>query len=698
MNDQEFSTVNELLCDAIVSDSIRHGKTKISKSVFEWHLSVDHDKGIVLVTYKNGETWHDDCYVDEVDEALIEHLAAEAQRKLRSDTDKLQMDDVQAKSYANGALRHSAAKAPKSEAFGAEVLHLFRHNRFVELVRKNLGKFHVGDGNIAELEMLSVASLSVKNTNGIQPKLSGESGKGKTHTAKSMLHLIHPSIYRAASFSTKALFYDKTLKAKMIIFSDDVNLPEDTEEIVRAAMSNWDTPTQHITLDSQRNPTTLCLPARIVFWLTSVKTTSSMQLLNRQVEANVDESPEQDRRVEQHQRKLSELGLPEFYVDDEVELLRQAFLHLNQIDYQVKIPFVARIKFNHVSNRRNLPIFLDFVKAYCILNYGARQIDDDGLLIAQKEDFDYACQLFKTIAVQQVTKLAEKERRVAEVIKQNTPCDILTIADETGYSFSYIYELIHGDKHSGNRGLLEKIPELRLFARWDIDPETGSPWGKNHYSLPEDWTLLSSDDSIVSWVDAPVQEKQLQSISDSFGDDFRNSKTGEEGFNDRKDPPSAGILDNANTNFATSEKGDAVSGISCSSTASASERNSERELKVVPNRPATGYERQIDVQNDQQTVSETQSEVERNTREQDGSANSPSVGNNVSHSNWHPSIIVPRRIDGKWVTYIKIRALESIPEFACIDGRSYKLCKNEAVHLPEANAKVLWRRKLAVLT
>jgi hypothetical protein len=49
------------------------------------------------------------------------------------------------------------------------------------------------------------------------------------------------------------------------------------------------------------------------------------------------------------------------------------------------------------------------------------------------------------------------------------------------------------------------------------------------------------------------------------------------------------------------------------------------------------------------------------------------------------------------VTYVKMRALDSIPEFAGIDGSSYKLEKNEAVHLPETNAKVLWQRKLAVL-
>jgi hypothetical protein len=426
--------------------------------------------------------------------------------------------------WESGEHGHTIVEALKSEPIAPEVLDLFADNKFVALVRKNVQKFHVGDWNIAELEMLSVASLSVKNTNGLQPKLSGESGKGKTHAAKSMLHLMHPSMYRAASFSSKALFYDKTLRSKTIIFSDDVNLPQDTEELVRAAMSNWDSPTKHITLDAQRNSVILSLPARIGFWLTSVKTTSTLQLLNRQVEVNVDESTEQDRLVAQHQRKLSESGLSEFYEDEEVKLLREAFLHLNRTHYKIKIPFADNLRFSDVSNRRNQLIFFDFVKAYCILNYRERETDHDDSLIAEKEDFESARALFATIAVQQITKLNEKERLVADAIKQFGPCDTNTIADTTGLSTSYIHEIIHGTKKGGNRGLQEKIPELRFFSRYDINEQTRQRWGKNQYSLPDDWVLLDDYGTVVPWVSESEVPKQLRSPSDNFANEFRNEE------------------------------------------------------------------------------------------------------------------------------------------------------------------------------
>lgn len=222
--------------------------------------------------------------------------------------------------YPAGIPRHVTTEVAKSNEFADAVIELFHGNRFIELVRKNVKKFHVGDWNVTELLMLSVASLSVKNTSGVQPKLSGESGMGKTHSVKTLLHLMHGRIYRAASFSSKALFYDTTLKPKTIIFSDDVTLSDDVEATVRAAMINWESPTNHITLDSKRNPVTLSLPPRIGFWLTSVDNKSTLQLQNRQVEINVDETPDQDKRVEEHQRRLAELGLSDFYVDDDVEL------------------------------------------------------------------------------------------------------------------------------------------------------------------------------------------------------------------------------------------------------------------------------------------------------------------------------------------------------------------------------------------
>lgn len=519
--------------------------------------------------------------------------------------------------YPAGTPRPTVEPLPNEEC-SEEVQSLFHDNKLIELFRRNVQKFHVGDGAVTELLMLSVASMSVINTNGLQPKLSGESGMGKTHSTKTVLHLMEPTIYRSASFSSKALFYDTTLRPKKVIFSDDVNLAPDVEETVRAAMTNWDSPTERITLDGKHNPLTLSLPPRIAFWLTSVSTKSTMQLLNRQVEMNVDESPDQDKRVEQHQRRRAESGLPDFYEDNEVELNREAFLHLNRVDFGIKIPFIENIRFTDVRNRRNLPIFLDFVRAYCVLNYNDRQTDENGALIATKQDFDNALELFKTVAVQQVTKLNAREREIAAVIKENSPCDVPTIMDETGLSRSRVSELLHGDRDAGNQGMLEKIPELKFYSRREIGPE-GYPWGRNHYALPNDWSIVSSYESIVYWEDNVEDASQLRAVSGCFGDDFRNSEDGMGGLDSSLEGGNGHIIHNTNTTFGTSEEYNAP--LPGSSTP-ALDRSSETEptdkwnMLTVPSKPGT------DTQTAIRSISETRSEVERNSSEIDNTSSS----------------------------------------------------------------------------
>ena len=509
------------------------------------------------------------------------------------------------------------------EECGEEVQSLFQGNEFIELFRRNVQKFHVGDEPVTELLMLSVASMSVINTNGLQPKLSGESGMGKTHSTKTVLHLMHPTIYRSTSFSSKALFYDDTLRPKMVIFSDDVTLAPEVEETLRAAMTNWDSPTERITLDGKRNSVTLSLPPRVAFWLTSVSTKSTMQLINRQVEMNVDESPDQDKRVEQHQRKRAESGLPDFYEDYEVELLREAFLHLNRLDFGVKISFIDHIAFTDVKNRRNLPIFLDFVRAYCVLNYLARQTDEDGALIATKQDFDNAIELFKTVAVQQVTKLNARERGIAAVIKENSPCDVPTIMDETGLSRSRVSELLHGEKDSGNRGMLEKIPELKFYGRFEAMPE-GGQWGRNHYALPEDWSIVSSYESIVYWDDDAEDASQLRAVSRCFGNHLRNSGNSMGGLDSSLEGDNGHIIHNTNTTFGTSEEYKAPLPGSSIPTL---DRSSETEPSDTRNRPKTPSKPETDAQTAIRSISETRSEGDRSTPEIDSRKSSSDAVN-----------------------------------------------------------------------
>ena len=48
---------------------------------------------------------------------------------------------------------------------------------------------HIGDNETAEGILIGTANQSIANSNGIQSAVYGESGTGKSHAARAMLHL-----------------------------------------------------------------------------------------------------------------------------------------------------------------------------------------------------------------------------------------------------------------------------------------------------------------------------------------------------------------------------------------------------------------------------------------------------------------------------------------------------------------------------
>jgi len=84
---------------------------------------------------------------------------------------------------------------------------------------------HEGDEVVAECLIMSLASRSVINTNGLHVSVTGESGKGKSHAFSAMLRQV-PDRYRLeGAMSNKALFYLEDLQPGSVIVFDDRHSP-----------------------------------------------------------------------------------------------------------------------------------------------------------------------------------------------------------------------------------------------------------------------------------------------------------------------------------------------------------------------------------------------------------------------------------------------------------------------------------------
>jgi hypothetical protein len=137
----------------------------------------------------------------------------------------------------------------KHATIKAAAIEILKYGDPVDYIMKVYNRLHIGDTAIGKILLLSLACQSELNSEGLQPKLSGESGKGKTHATKAMFHLIPDVGYKLeGSLSAKSLFYQPDLKASTIVFSDDVRINSDQEDTLKRAMTNFQQKTTHITV------------------------------------------------------------------------------------------------------------------------------------------------------------------------------------------------------------------------------------------------------------------------------------------------------------------------------------------------------------------------------------------------------------------------------------------------------------------
>lgn len=357
------------------------------------------------------------------------------------------------------------------KAAQAEAMEILKNGNPTKYMLDVIQDIHIGDNRAAEGLILAVSSQSCLNTQGIQIKMSGESGGGKSHLCKSVTHCIRDKHIVESSLSAKAAYY-ANLKPGNIIYTDDTDVSEDMETVIKRATTNYQEYTQHTTVKDGKSMT-LSIPPRILWLITSVEDNVSDQLLNRQLIFNVDESQEQKNNIFEMQKKEALKGdIMTNTVTHEVLTCRFMWDVIKDKMFKVKIPFAEDIDIVDKSNTRNFPMFLDMVKAYAILNHMKRDTDEEGYLLATKDDFYAAKSLFESQTESVTTKLNDKERRIIQAIGQagKTGIDTNGIASATGISYQNIRIALRG-RTGKPGGLLEKVKKLRVSEETESEGE-----------------------------------------------------------------------------------------------------------------------------------------------------------------------------------------------------------------------------------
>lgn len=329
----------------------------------------------------------------------------------------------------------------------------------VQYILDTVNAMHTGDEKTQEGIAVSIAGQSCLNTAGIQVSVNGESGSGKSHGVKSHFHLLPDCWKLETSLSSKAAYY-LDLAPGVVIFSDDTDPSEDMEEVIKRATTNYQTETTHTTVKDQECKQ-LTIPPRINWFLTSVESDVSDQLLNRQITFSTDESAQQKNNIFNLQViEEMEGEIMSLKVDERVLICRRIYAEIKTKLFNVKIPFAERFELRDKKNPRIFKMFADMVKGYAIFNFMQRGRDDNGHILAEIDDFTRAKKLFESQQESVVSKLSSRERDILRYINENPNCGFNEIARNTGMTYQTVRNTIIGRSDRKNGGMLGKVRGL----------------------------------------------------------------------------------------------------------------------------------------------------------------------------------------------------------------------------------------------
>ena len=226
-------------------------------------------------------------------------------------------DRVMAKAEQEGTA--DPGPVPVNPDARAAALDVLEHGNPAALMLTAFAQEHVGDEILARCMILSMASQAVKNSDGLHVSVTGDSGKGKTHAFRKMMRQV-PDRYKVkGTVSNKALYYMKDLRPRTVLMSDDTELSDGIQEILKSATSNFHEPITHTTVTKDLTSRVCTIPERCVWWIAKKEGTGDDQVMNRMLTCWIDESSDQDARV-LAAKQAREMLDPDSFVDESDEL------------------------------------------------------------------------------------------------------------------------------------------------------------------------------------------------------------------------------------------------------------------------------------------------------------------------------------------------------------------------------------------
>jgi hypothetical protein len=258
---------------------------------------------------------------------------------------------------------------------------------------------------------------SIAASDGLAINFNGDSGGGKSHACRSMLHLIPPQWWIRKGLSDKTIFYSDSIHPDMIFLSDDVQMSDDVKMIFKNSVSDFQEQIENETVSIQGKSEILKVPPRLTWWLTSVGDIGNVEVERRCLRIGLNINEQRLKTISDRLQKRRQKG-EEKYPEDypEVKICRAIFKELKSKKEKVVFNFNIKFKDGLSTDMQNM--IFELLLTTALINKYQRQRDDDGAILATKEDFKNVIDNFAAITDTQVSQLTKQELMAAMCQKQ----------------------------------------------------------------------------------------------------------------------------------------------------------------------------------------------------------------------------------------------------------------------------------------
>lgn len=240
------------------------------------------------------------------------------------------------------------------------------------------------------------------------------------------------------------------------------------------------------------------MPPRISWCLLKVDDPGDDQVMNRLIQARIQETEEKIRdSAEKIQEKYRDLSKKNIEKDrPEVRVCREIWAKIKIERIAVEVPCAGYVIFADYENLRNHELFFNLVMAHAVIHRWQRKEigtteDEIPIIEATEADYKEARYIFEALhsfGGQRHNTLQKEDAVIDALIRMNPEGGIFTtreIAEETQLSYAQIYRALNG-RTSGKvmeklGGLLAKCPCIQKAGkrgRYELESETEIVQGK----------------------------------------------------------------------------------------------------------------------------------------------------------------------------------------------------------------------------